>query len=66
MELAVHPITALVMLDTLEISVNLLNVIQRIQPIQMFVQVMESVVHLTIAHVRQDIQELNVNSLLAF
>jgi hypothetical protein len=61
-----HSIIALAMQDIQEINVNLLNVIQRIQPIQMFVQIMEPVVHLTTVHVILNIQEINVNSLLAF
>jgi hypothetical protein len=49
------------MLDTLEINVDSHNVLELIQPIQMFVQAMEIAIHSTTVRVVLFTQELNVN-----
>jgi hypothetical protein len=54
------------MQGTLEINVNLHNVLEKIQRIQRCVRVKELAFHQTTVHVILGIQEINVNLHLAF
>jgi hypothetical protein len=51
-EFVIYSIIAHATMDTLEINVNSLNVMESIQPIQMFVPVKEIAVYLTIVLVK--------------
>jgi hypothetical protein len=62
-EFVIYSIIVLALMDTLEMNVSLFNVMESIQPIQMFVLERGLVIFSIIALVMQVTQEINANLL---